>query len=190
MSASQTDGPEDHKTAFADHAVAAELLEAAYTESDAAPAVVPASRLYAYATGTLHRPDLAIERALRGNTNLRAAYARMITGNALAVSEVAMAASSDAFPGRLIRSAAPALEHRLRVVEDRGRHFLVLELDPRAGPDESLRLSILDGETGERELVALPQPVEGAMQLRLAPDSPLFALLRRADTLLTLERAL
>jgi hypothetical protein len=187
MTASQTDGPDDHKAVFADHTVAAELLEAAYAQGDGAPAVVPTSRLYAYATGRLHRPDLAIERALRFNADLRAAYMRMIVGNAMAVSEVAMAASSDAFPERLIHSTAPELEHRLRVVEDKGRHFLILELDSRASLGQSLSLGVLDRETGERDVISLPAPVQGAIQLRLATSAPLFALLRRADTLLTLE---
>ncbi|MDP7539730.1 MAG: hypothetical protein QF726_04560, partial [Alphaproteobacteria bacterium] len=60
-------------------------------------------------------------------------------------------------------------------------------LGPGLAVPSSLSLGVLDRETGERDVISLPAPVQGAIQLRLATSAPLFALLRRADTLLTLE---
>jgi hypothetical protein len=172
---------------FADQSLAGQLLDAAYAAPEDTSDSVPVSRLYAYATGRLHHPDLAIERALRANAELRAAYLGLLSRQAWAVSEVAMAAAAGAFPDRVIRSAAPALEHRLRVVVDGRQHFLVIELDPKSEIASGFDLSAVDRETGERHGYALSGPVQGVIQMRLPPDAPLLALLRKADTLITLS---
>ncbi len=181
---SDSNNPEDPVVRFADEVTAVDIIESMLSRETTAISV---SRLYRHAMTPPDVVDLEVEQALRQNADLRAAFANIVSRRAWGVSEVAMAAGSYEAIERTIRCSAPPLEHKLRIVTDRGRHFLILELDQRTDHDRQLVLSVVDRATGERVVNRLPRPVRGVIQQRLIGEHPIEMLLRRADNLVTLD---
>jgi hypothetical protein len=150
---------------LAEQAITADLFHAmvdAGAEREPAAASPSMRALLAYARRDRGAPaDFAIEQALRTNPAVARRYRNLLTGMALAFSEVALAAATEPVPSRVLG------EWRLEVAEQDGLSpVLVLE---QQAPAPAPTVIEAVGVTGAIRLM-LPEPVNHTIQLPLDSD--------------------
>lgn len=152
--------------AFAAQVASRELAEAAGGSSFP----VPASLLAQYAKRGDVMLDLRIEREMRENPTTRLIYSRFLTACSMASSERAAAASHGNIERRLVDG------HLLRIVSERKRTYLIVELTNGARTPDFIEVRASDGR-GCR--VELGVPIDGIVQLRLDRNQKELHLLEK-----------
>ena len=164
---------EAQETAFA------ALQELRAQPSPGAKALVPASRVLAYARRETDLVDLGIERVLRHSPGLGLLYRAGLTEHARAYSDCAAAAAG----GRITQRQVGPYSLEVLEEEDDAIPWLVIRIPDGAPPVSMIELRTRDGD-GRR--VELGQPIDAVLQLPLDPGFPelagLIDWLRAPDT--------
>lgn len=154
------------RKAFAQNMAAGEMMAAS------GPAVLSASRLYAYASGQLSYPQADIEQGLSGNLTLRRTYKGMIEKISAFQLPEAIAASDDGLPSR---EGDGCRIHMKPSAAEPGQVYVIVELtrDRHAAPKT---LVVCDADDNCYYL-NLPEARNGIAQAIVDRGSDVFKML-------------
>ncbi|MCW9035531.1 MAG: hypothetical protein OQJ97_15030 [Rhodospirillales bacterium] len=141
-------------------------------ESEKLSQGVSASRLYAYANGSLLYPQSDLDKALGQNLSLRRTYKSMVSKVASFYLPESLAASSDALPTREGEGCRISLK-KSRAEPD--QIYIIVELTKER--DAHAEVLVVCGEDDLLAQIALPTPRNGVSQVIVEKNSEILTLL-------------